>query len=303
MIEQPLVSIIINCYNSEKFLRETVESVLAQTYTHYEVIFWDNCSIDKTAEIIKSYIDPRFKYYFAEKNTPLGEARNLAMKKVQGKYLCFLDSDDIWVKDFLKIGVCALEQNIKAVGFYCNYYNWKLDSLKEQNFGRVNGLHDYRYLLHNYGIGMSACIVKSDIIKSYDIKFDNTFSLVEDLDFFLKVSRNGLFIYDATPLYYYRITEWNTSHQNKINWAIEYSELYNALLNKDVKQEKIIEIKDLYRIYYFIVLHKLEFYLENNDRTGMLKYFLSHRIPLRFWSRLIFILFGKKMYLNIRYLL
>ena len=65
--EEPLVSILMNCFNGEKFLREAVDSVLAQTYQNWEVIFWDNQSTDKSAEIFKSYSDPRLKYFYAPK--------------------------------------------------------------------------------------------------------------------------------------------------------------------------------------------------------------------------------------------
>ena len=61
---QPLVSIIMNCYNGEVYLAESVKSVLSQTYKNWELIFWDNKSVDKSAEIFKSYKDKRFKYYF-----------------------------------------------------------------------------------------------------------------------------------------------------------------------------------------------------------------------------------------------
>ena len=59
----PLVSVIINCFNGEEFLREAIDSVLAQTYTHWEIVFWDNQSTDATAEIVKSYTDSRIRYY------------------------------------------------------------------------------------------------------------------------------------------------------------------------------------------------------------------------------------------------
>ena len=69
MTSKPLVSILMNCYNGEKFLREAIESVLAQTYNNWELIFWDNQSTDRSAEIFKSYFDKRLKYFYALKHT------------------------------------------------------------------------------------------------------------------------------------------------------------------------------------------------------------------------------------------
>jgi len=97
----PLVSIIINCYNGEKFLSEAINSIYAQTYKNWEIIFWDNASIDSSAAIAKSY-DKKLKYYRARSTTTLSHARFEAIKKAEGKYLSFLDCDDIWQNDKLE---------------------------------------------------------------------------------------------------------------------------------------------------------------------------------------------------------
>ena len=125
MEDKPLVSIIVNCYNGEKYLRETIDSILNQTYHNYEVIFWDNQSTDSTASIIKSYKNERFNFYYAPKHTTLGEARNLALDKIKGQFLTFLDSDDVWERDFLEkaVGVLSIYKN-KFSFYYSNYYSW-----------------------------------------------------------------------------------------------------------------------------------------------------------------------------------
>ena len=78
---QSLVSVIMNCFNGEKYLREAIDSVLAQTYQNWELIFWDNQSTDKSAEIVKSYEDPRIYYFYARHHTLLYEARNYAIEQ------------------------------------------------------------------------------------------------------------------------------------------------------------------------------------------------------------------------------
>ena len=102
---QPLVSIIMNCYNGEAYLCESIESVLSQTYKNWELIFWDNKSVDKSAEIFKSYKDKRFKYYYAPQHTLLYEARNQAIEKSSGEFIAFLDTDDFWAKDKLELQI------------------------------------------------------------------------------------------------------------------------------------------------------------------------------------------------------
>lgn len=99
---QPLVSVIINCFNGETYLREAIDSVITQTYTNWEIIFWDNQSTDSTKEIVHRYNDTRIKYYYAECHTALGEARNLGVEKATGEYINFLDADDVWDKNKLE---------------------------------------------------------------------------------------------------------------------------------------------------------------------------------------------------------
>ena len=93
---QNLISIIMNCYNGEQFLRKSIESVLSQTYKNWELIFWDNRSKDDSAKIFKSHNDKRFKYFMADEHTSLYKARNLAINKSAGEFISFLDTDDVW---------------------------------------------------------------------------------------------------------------------------------------------------------------------------------------------------------------
>ncbi|PJA94745.1 hypothetical protein CO130_02855, partial [Candidatus Jorgensenbacteria bacterium CG_4_9_14_3_um_filter_38_10] len=92
MDSNPLVSIIIPAYNAEKYIQRALESALAQTYKDIEIIVIDDGSTDKTAEIIKTYQDPRIIYFF-QKNQGQGPARNNGIKKSQGEYITFLDAD------------------------------------------------------------------------------------------------------------------------------------------------------------------------------------------------------------------
>ena len=91
-----LVSIVINCYNGEKYLLEAIHSDMNQTYTNWELIFWDNQSIDRSPSIVKNFKDERIKYYLSPKHTNLSLARFNAIKKTFGDWIAFLDCDDLW---------------------------------------------------------------------------------------------------------------------------------------------------------------------------------------------------------------
>src|SRR4051812_49001662 len=93
----PPVSVIINVRNGVLFLRDAINSVLAQTFTDWELIIWDDCSTDDSAAIAKSYQDQRIHYSLSPQDTPLGQARNNAIAQTRGEWLAFLDQDDIWL--------------------------------------------------------------------------------------------------------------------------------------------------------------------------------------------------------------
>mgnify|MGYP003956655605 CR=1 FL=1 len=93
---KPLVSILMNCYNGEKYLEESLNSVIQQTYENWELVFWDNQSCDNSAKIFKSYSDKRLKYFLAKNHSGLGEARKRAFEHLKGKFVAVLDTDDIW---------------------------------------------------------------------------------------------------------------------------------------------------------------------------------------------------------------
>jgi glycosyltransferase involved in cell wall biosynthesis len=99
MNDAPLVSVIMNCYNSDRYLKEAIQSVIDQTYQNWEIVFWDNRSTDQSAIIVTSFNDSRIKYFLADEHTGLGKARNAALAKSTGEYVSFLDCDDIWFSD------------------------------------------------------------------------------------------------------------------------------------------------------------------------------------------------------------
>lgn len=204
MTEKPLVSVIINCYNSEKYLRETIDSLISQTYDNWEAIFWDNCSTDKTAGIISSYNEPRFRYFLAEENTPLGEARNLAMEKANGLFVSFLDSDDLWEPSFIQECVTAFSESPKVGLVYTRYKSFdETNSWFETKFIKDRAV-SLAELCAFYDIGISAAMFRRDVKEDKGIFFDNSYTLIEDYDFFIALATVSEVRYIATPLMNYR---------------------------------------------------------------------------------------------------
>jgi glycosyltransferase involved in cell wall biosynthesis len=120
MESKPLVSVLMTAYNREKYIAEAIESVLASTYTNFELLIVDDCSADKTVEIARSYEvkDSRIKVYVNENNLGQFQNRDRAASLAKGKYLKYLDSDDIIYTHGLEVMVNAMERFPEAgVGF------------------------------------------------------------------------------------------------------------------------------------------------------------------------------------------
>lgn len=115
------VSIITPCYNGAKYIGETIESVLAQTYFDWEMIIVDDGSKDNSAEVIKKYcgMDGRIQYVY-QKNRGSAAARNNAIHRAQGQYIALLDADDIWMPEFLEKQIAFMKEK-KAVCVCCSY--------------------------------------------------------------------------------------------------------------------------------------------------------------------------------------
>lgn len=98
-------------YNVEKYIKASIKSVLSQTYTNLELIVVDDCSKDKTVELIRSFNDSRIKLFVNKENSGAAISRNFALKEARGKWVAFLDSDDIWVPEKLEKQISFMEAN------------------------------------------------------------------------------------------------------------------------------------------------------------------------------------------------
>jgi len=113
----PEVSIITPCYNSSKFLEETIRSVQNQTFTDWEWLITDDRSTDNSVEIIQKITDPRIKLTMAEKNGGAGHARNISLKNVTGRFITFLDADDFWEPEFLSEMVAFMKRENAEIAY------------------------------------------------------------------------------------------------------------------------------------------------------------------------------------------
>ncbi len=121
MMRQGLASIITPCYNSEAYIKETIESVISQTYTDWEMLIVDDGSTDRSADIIRLYAekDSRIRL-LTQENRGSAAARNHGLKLAEGQYIALLDADDVWLPKFLEEQIRFMKEK-DAVCVYCSY--------------------------------------------------------------------------------------------------------------------------------------------------------------------------------------
>jgi glycosyltransferase involved in cell wall biosynthesis len=187
--DAPLVSIIMNCFNSDKYLREAIDSVYAQTYKNWEIIFWDNVSTDNSAAIAQSYHDGRLCYFRGETNVPLGHARNFAIEKSRGEFIAFLDCDDLWMPEKLEKQIPLFLAD-KEVGLvYSDTYFFNEDGFQKQLYAKKTPYrgHSFPDLLNNYLISLETAVVRKSALDSLDHWFDVKFNMIEEYDLFVRI--------------------------------------------------------------------------------------------------------------------
>lgn len=230
----PLVSIVIPNYNSERFLERTINSVLDQTYRNWELLVIDDCSTDNGIEIVKrvSEENSNVKLFVMDQNTggPAGP-RNLGFSNVEGEYICLLDSDDVWHPKKLEYQLKLIsEKNIVVSSTMRTVFS----NDSEINFSDLHYSSEvkkisYEKLLKKNYIVTASVIFKADVVKGIEFNTSKNYVAVEDYDFFLEVLSRGNDLYiQQLPLVYYRITDQNIS-KNKFKMV---KKVKNMLINR-----------------------------------------------------------------------
>jgi teichuronic acid biosynthesis glycosyltransferase TuaG len=164
-MNQNIVSIITPSYNSTNFIAETIESVLAQTYDKWEMIIVDDASQDNSVDIIENFVkaDARIILIKLDNNVGAGEARNRGIEKARGKYIAFLDSDDVWHKEKLEIQIKLMEESQAPISF-TGYTIMDESLIKSKSIINVPQSVDFKRYLKTTIIGMSTAIINKNIV-------------------------------------------------------------------------------------------------------------------------------------------
>ncbi|MGE0268326.1 MAG: glycosyltransferase family 2 protein [Candidatus Omnitrophota bacterium] len=193
-MNEPLVSVVMPTYNHESFIGEAVDSVLNQTYQNLELIVVDNESKDNTSRILSSYRDRRVKYIRCPNNGTIAAPRNFGIQQTTGKYIAFIDSDDVWLPGKLTAQIAALESNgINGISF-CKF---KVLSPGTTDHGKIIGpktsilpenLYE-RLIKANFIVSSSAVVLKKAIEDVGGFDEDPELRCSEDFDLWLRITR------------------------------------------------------------------------------------------------------------------
>ncbi len=202
MTSVPETSVIINCYNGEKYLREAIESVFRQTYQDWEIIFWDNASTDASAGIAKSFGE-RVRYFRSDVNCNLGTARNLAIRQARGAYIAILDSDDLWLPGKLEAQISCMKANPRVGLTYTDSRLLIDGKVTDHLFSTTYPPHSgkvFEALLTKRDFVVCSAIVATHPVVTQIDSFDGQYQGAEDYDFLLKAALVTEFAFIKEPM-------------------------------------------------------------------------------------------------------
>ena len=254
----PKISVIIPAYNSEETIAKTIQSVLNQTFTDFELIVINDGSQDSTLDIVNQFSDPRIKV-FSYPNQGVSDSRNRGLNHALGEFISFLDADDIWTADKLEIQLQALQDNPEAKVAYSwtDYIGEKDEFILSGSHNTINGEIYEKLLMSNFlDSGSNPLIYKQALVEVGE--FDKSVTPAEDWDMWLRLAHKFKFV--AVPkvqiLYRFRANSGssNLTKQEKVCleviargyaalpskrediWNISHTNIYKYLTCKALQQ-------------------------------------------------------------------
>ena len=222
-MKEELVSIITSLYNKEKYIEETIKSVKEQTYTNWELIIVDDLSEDKGKEICNKYINEKVKVISLDKNVGPAVARNKGIDIAKGRYIAFLDADDVWKKDKLEKQIKFMKEN-NYVFTYTEFKYIDENGKAKNKYTQVDKEINYKEALKKIRILTSTVMIDLKEIKKGLVKMPDVKS--EDIATWWNILRQGYIAYGLQEcLVYYRVSKESLSG-NKLKSAKNRWKLY-----------------------------------------------------------------------------
>lgn len=241
----PEFSIIVNCLNGEQFLKRSLNSIFNQTYEDWEVIFFDNNSSDSSADIAKSY-GSKIKYYKANETHSLGKARDVAVDLAKGKFIAYLDVDDLWQKNKLEIQRSLFSDSIDFVYTNTLITDDDNNSFPLFNYSKPARGQIFDDLLKNDFIPTSSISIKRESLSKLKNRYDHNLTLECDRDFILRLSMVGKCDYTDECMTERFLHDTNTIFQEKDASFFELEELKEKIEEIASNEENHLESLNIF---------------------------------------------------------
>lgn len=229
MMKQPKVSVVVNCLNGETYLKEALDSIYAQTFQDWEIVFWDNTSTDSSPEIAKQY-DKRLRYFRAEEKLTLGGGRKEAFERARGEFIAILDVDDIWLPQKLEKQLALFDDPEVGLAVTNSMF---FNSEGDQNpcFDLVQPHRGYIFgeLLEKNFMSTETMIFRKSSLEQLDYTFDGDFTMVCDFDITLRIAAKFKVDYTEEILSKWRMHEQSETSKRPHLFAIENKKLLAKL--------------------------------------------------------------------------
>lgn len=207
----PIISVVVPVYNGATTVKETIESVLQQTYQNFEIIVINDGSQDDTLAIVNSIQDHRIKV-FSYPNAGLSASRNRGFARACGEFIAFLDADDLWIKDKLEAQLTALQQNPNAAVAYSwtDHIDEQGQFLRPASYTSYQGNIYARLLVGNFLACGSNILIRTQVLHQVG-GFDESLNSAEDWDMWLRLAACYEFVVVSRPQVLYRISPYSMS--------------------------------------------------------------------------------------------
>ncbi|MDB5273284.1 MAG: tuaG [Chitinophagaceae bacterium] len=267
-----LFSIVIPTYNRAAFIGKAIDSVLAQTYAHWELIIIDDASSDPTQDIVGKYLDPRIKYYRNETNMERSASRNRGITLSTGDYICFLDSDDYYYGHHLETlyqKIQALSQPVALIHTSAVVVNAKDVVLKELKYfytdfkEKIEAVLNEHILIHTVGI-------HRNILQQF--KFDTQLAVNEDVYLFAQIAAAYPVVHIAECTVAWVHHGDNTTHQVNDHLTVQLKATQKIFANPLIAPLVSAAFKK--KKYFDLYSQLVYFYASNRKHTKSVLYFL-----------------------------
>ncbi len=293
MNTSPLVSVVLPLYNSSKFILDSVNSILNQTYTNFELIIIDDCSTDDSYDIVNRINDNRIKLIKNQTNLGLNKTLNYGISLARGKYIARMDHDDISLPQRFEIQVNFLEKNNDyiLIGCNCDTINNYGDIIRKADISSFDDAYLKSILFFACPFVHPSIMIRKSVLDNYSIAYNEEIKQAEDYVLYCSIAKYGKFYSTPEVLFHYREHDSinrGTSLANKTNIIKGRIVTWTIILNQFKLQssDQVMQLHDKFCYYESEIIKADHNHLR--DYLALLKLLKSSNNILRIYDRNMF---------------